>query len=96
MEWVCATRDEVSSVDRDLNGSDSRFLDDLLEWALSQSDELPEWAWSSVEFNERSELATRERAVEDRRRNAVRLRFQEGPYVRTVSIRFARPRGDAA
>ncbi len=92
MEWVCATREEVSSVDRDLNESDSRFLDDLDEWGLSQSDEPPAWACSRAKFRARSDLATRERAVEDRRRNAVRLRLPEDRSVRTVVIRFGRCR----
>lgn len=91
MEWACATREEASSVDRDLTESDARFLDDLPEWALSQSDELPAWACSRAEFWERSELATRERAVEDRRRKAVRLRLPGGRGVWKVNIRFGHP-----
>jgi len=92
MEWACATREEVSSVDCDLNESDSRFLDDLDEWGLSQSDHMPDWACSCAEFRARSELATRERAVEDRRRNAVRLQLPNNCGVWTVVVRFGHHR----
>ncbi|WP_019995087.1 hypothetical protein [Aureimonas ureilytica] len=96
LEWVRGTREETSSVEVDMNENDSRFLDNVDEWGLSQSDEIPDWACTPVELHARSELTASERAVEDRRRNTVRLRLPEGPYVRAVSIRFARPRGDAA
>lgn len=90
LEWVRGTREEVSSVEFDLNENDSRFLDDLYEWGLSQSDELPDWACTPAELHARSELAKSERLEESRRRNAVRLQLPGGPGVRTVSVRFGR------
>lgn len=90
LEWVRGTREETSSVEVDLNENDSRFLNDLDEWGLSQSDEMPDWACMGAELKARAELAEIERLEESRRRNAVRLRLPEGANVRTVSVRFGR------
>ncbi|WP_416356646.1 hypothetical protein ACLNGM_22315 [Aureimonas phyllosphaerae] len=91
LRWVRGTREEASSVEFDLTENDSRFLSDLEEWGLSQSDEMPDWACMGAELVARAELVEIERLEESRRRNAVRLRLPEGPEVRTVSIRFVGP-----
>lgn len=94
LEWVCGAQEEVLDVEFDLTESDSRFLKRLEEWRLSESDDLPDWACTRTQFQTRSELATRERLAESRRRNAVRLRLPSSPDVCMMNIRFARPHGD--
>ncbi|SFF37838.1 hypothetical protein SAMN05216566_11015 [Aureimonas phyllosphaerae] len=89
--WVRGTKEEASSVEIDLTENDPRFLSDLDEWGLSQSDEMPDWPCMGAELKARAELVEIERLEERRRCNAVRLRLPEGPEVRTVSIRFVGP-----
>lgn len=89
--WVGGTPEEMASVETDLVEGEAQYLEDLEEWRLSESDELPDWACTQAELHERLELATRERLAESTRRNAIRLQLPRGRYVRTVTIRFTRP-----
>lgn len=91
LRWFRGTREEISSVEFDLTENDSRFLNDLGEWRLSQSHQIPDWACMGAELKAPAELAEIERLEESGRRNAVRLRLLGGPEVRTVSIRFVGP-----
>ncbi|KQT42064.1 hypothetical protein ASG43_17465 [Aureimonas sp. Leaf454] len=90
LEWVRGTSEEVSSVETDLVEGEAQYLEDLDEWGLSDSDDLPDWACTQAELDERLEVAIRERLAESRRRNAIRLQLPRGRHVRTVTIRFAR------
>jgi hypothetical protein len=91
LEWVGGTPEELSSVEADLVEGEAQCLEDLDEWRLSGSDDLPDWACTPAELLERLELATREQLAERTRRNAVRLQLPRGRHVRTVTIRFAPP-----
>jgi hypothetical protein len=89
--WVGGSPEEIESVETDLVEGEAQYLEDLDEWRLSESDDLPGWACTLAELLERHEFATRERLAESTRRNAIRLRLPSGRDVRTVTIRFTRP-----